>query len=358
MKYHISIVKKKLIILLVAVTCTGAGFAEDLRTLVNLKGYWKFSIGDDLNRAFPDFNDSNWAKVFVPQSWEENGYHNYNGYAWYRKKFTIKVPKAKQFLYLNIGYIDDADEVYINGQLVGASGEMGPQAQTAYHIPRMYPVPVEILNENGSNTIAVRVFDDFHEGGIIKGDVNISYDADQDKMDFDLSGYWKFETSASISPNNYGVITNRKGKIFLPGFWETRGYNNVDGRAVFSKQFIYPQNSSNVNKVLFVGVIDDVDEVYLNGTKIGSIRELRRKNRKYRYASPNLILRAYDIPENLLVRGGENIIEIIVEDHGGPGGIYRGPIGIVDQQKALSIAKKSVQDTRNKFEKCIDYWFD
>jgi sialate O-acetylesterase len=339
-------------------TPLGNAFAKDLRSLVNLKGYWKFTIGDDPAWASPDYNDTEWDKLFVPQSWESSGYSNYNGYAWYRKNFTITIPKAAKYVYLNLGYIDDADEVYVNGKLVGASGHMGPIAQTAYNIPRMYPVPREVLNHKAENVIAIRVFDDYHDGGIVGGDINISFDADQFKMNVDLTGHWDFETSRSVDENNRNVVSYREGKIFVPGFWEARGYNQLDGRAIYSKRFMYPDHLSTRDQILFAGYIDDVDEVYLNGEKIGTVRDLRRKNRKYSYASDNFILRAYTIPDHLLNKGGENVIEIIVRDHTGPGGIYDGPIGIVDMDTAKPIIIKSLKDTRSSFQKLLDYWFD
>lgn len=70
------------------------------------------------------------------------------------------------------------------------------------------------------------------------------------------------------------------------------------------------------------------------------------------------MLRAYDIPDHLLNRGGENTIEIMVRDHMGPGGIYDGPIGITDRETASPIINKSKKDNRNSFQKFLDYWFD
>ena len=46
--------------------------AEDLRTVTRLSGYWKFSVGDKLEWADPDFNDTNWDEIRVPDSWESD----------------------------------------------------------------------------------------------------------------------------------------------------------------------------------------------------------------------------------------------------------------------------------------------
>ncbi|MGQ1909589.1 beta galactosidase jelly roll domain-containing protein [Marinifilum sp. RC60d5] len=347
---------KIIILTLVLGLQAGSASSENLRSLVNLKGYWKFSVGDDPARAKPNFNDSKWEKIFVPQSWEHGGFEGYNGYAWYRKHFTLSIPNNLDFVYLYVGYIDDADEVYVNGQLVGTTGQFPPKAETAYDIPRMYPVPSYILNSNGDNIIAIRVFDDFHEGGIINGNIEIAYDLDQKRMNLDLSGYWNFESSIEVDSANKSVITSKLGKIFVPGFWEARGYNNYNGKAVYSKEFKYPFDLNRNDQVLFMGVIDDVDEVYLNGQKIGSVRDMKRK--RFSYAGNHLTLRAYEIPDNLLKHNSINSIEVIVEDFSGPGGIYKGPIGIIGENEAMSISKKSFKDTRSPFQKLIDYWFD
>jgi hypothetical protein len=37
--------------------------AEDLRKVVDLSGYWRFSIGDDSSWASPDYDDSEWDRI-------------------------------------------------------------------------------------------------------------------------------------------------------------------------------------------------------------------------------------------------------------------------------------------------------
>ena len=53
----------------------------------------------------------------------------------------------------------------------------------------------------------------------------------------------------------------------------------------------------------------------------------------------HLSFRVYPIPEYLLKRGGRNFIEVMVKDNGGPGGIYKGPIGITSRETAKEILK-------------------
>ena len=56
---------------------------------IDLEGNWRFSIGDDTAWASPYFKDNDWEKIKVPAMWEDQGFHGYNGYAWYRKTFDV-----------------------------------------------------------------------------------------------------------------------------------------------------------------------------------------------------------------------------------------------------------------------------
>jgi sialate O-acetylesterase len=74
--------------------------AENLRKIVSLSGYWKFSIGDDITWAGISYNDSGWDQIAVPGPWENEGYKDYNGYAWYRRTFKAGDMSANTTLYL------------------------------------------------------------------------------------------------------------------------------------------------------------------------------------------------------------------------------------------------------------------
>ncbi|MBP1691710.1 MAG: hypothetical protein H6Q32_1062, partial [Bacteroidetes bacterium] len=69
------------ILLFLAGTAT---FGQDLRTVLDLRGRWKFEVGDDPRWAEPSFSDKDWASLVVPSQWETQGFPGYDGYAWYR----------------------------------------------------------------------------------------------------------------------------------------------------------------------------------------------------------------------------------------------------------------------------------
>ena len=91
---------KTMLIASVALFLTGTARAEDFRKIISLSGTWKFSIGDDIRWASPSWDDSDWDQLNAPEQWERQGYDDYNGYAWYRKKVRIGELPANRPLYL------------------------------------------------------------------------------------------------------------------------------------------------------------------------------------------------------------------------------------------------------------------
>ena len=128
---------------------------DNLVLLQSLKGKWQFSIGMNDEWISPKFNDSSWESIKVPSPWEDEGFNGYNGYAYYRKKFNISSTYKDRMLYLNMGYIDDVDEVYFNGNKIGSKGSFPPNYNTAYDAERIYLIPESYINFDGSNLIAV-----------------------------------------------------------------------------------------------------------------------------------------------------------------------------------------------------------
>ena len=86
-------------------------------------------------------------------------------------------------LYLMMGRIDDADEVYLNGKEIGKSGKFPPDYVTAYDRTRKYIIPAGYLKEDGENVIAVKVYDSYLEGGIVDGPTGIYIDEDNDFLE-------------------------------------------------------------------------------------------------------------------------------------------------------------------------------
>ena len=118
----------------------------------------------------------------------------------------------------------------------------------------------------------------------------------------------------------------------VPGFWENQGFPDLDGYGWYRKAVILPKELKNETLILFIGAIDDADEVYINGEKIGSTGKFPGENyQDYNRRFYNRE-RFYFIPGKILRWQTENTVAIRVYDSGGDGGIYRGPVGITTRQ--------------------------
>jgi hypothetical protein len=95
-----------------------------------LDGKWQFHLGDNLAWANPSFNDSNWEKLSVDQPWGAQSHPSYTGFAWYRRHIAIDNPGHLPIknLAVLIPPVDDAYDLYWNGQKIGSYGGLPPHA--------------------------------------------------------------------------------------------------------------------------------------------------------------------------------------------------------------------------------------
>ena len=317
--------------------------ASDWKSLVSFRGSWLFTVGDDPAWSNPSTDVRDWDEINAPSAWERY-YEAYNGYAWYRKNFSLQDMPNTEVITLFLGYIDDVDEVFVNGQKVGQSGKFPPRYETAYNQERQYLIPVSLLNKT-KNVIAVRVFDEGREGGIVNADkFGLYYDRDQSLMKVDLSGTWKF--SIDDYGNMHDPYTNEENwtDIYVPMKWEQQGFSDYDGLAWYRKRFSMPEQLKGEELFFVLGKIDDYDKVYLNGKMIGRVEDLDAYSRFQRNNAYSLF-RIYQIPSNLLKN--KNLISVEVLDEHGFGGIYEGPIGIMTKNEIRDFQEKLRWDNRS-----------
>jgi sialate O-acetylesterase len=315
--------------------------AEDnLVLLKNLTGRWQFSIGINDEWISPKFDDSKWESIHVPAPWEDEGFNGYNGYAFYRKTFEIPSAYKDRTLYLNMGYIDDVDEVYLNGHKIGASGSFPPNYNTAYNAERIYYIPTEDINFDGSNLIAVKVYDSYDQGGIVSGDIGLYGGKTSVNLDLNLQSLWKFKTGDDPQRKEADFDDSGWSEIFVPAKWEDQGYRDYDGYAWYRKKFSFQANSDE-KMVLLMGKIDDIDQVFINGVLVGSTGKFpTRKWDDVSVGGEWTAFRGYYIPDGLLKKNQSNVIAVRVLDTGGAGGIYEGPVGLISQTKYIEYWRK------------------
>lgn len=320
-------------------------YSQDLNLIKDLSGRWKFSIGDKSEWAHPDYDDSHWEKIWVPKGWEEQGFHGYDGYAWYRTSFELPECSDKLSYYLQLGYIDDVDQIFINGKKIGQTGKFPPHYTTAFNAKRLYIIPHNLLHSGKTVNIAIRVFDEGGEGGIIHGNVAIMVDQSSLFPDVDLQGDWKFNTGdCSGLPDEMDY--KDWDEIYVPSTWEDQGYKNYDGIACYVTEFELSGQFVDDRMVLLLGKIDDLDMVYLNGELIGqsSHFEIATVNQRSDMYKVN---RGYFIPPGILNNNGNNVLVVKVLDYTGLGGIWDGSIGLITQDNYIDYWRKKRNSISN-----------
>ena len=146
---------------------------------MSINGVWKFKTGDSAAWSDPAFNDSAWDTIRAGKDFESQGVGKYDGIAWYRKSVVIPSSMKKGLssnypnLYIILGKIDDADQVFLNGQFIGSTGSMEKNDEISYSTERKYLIGLEQIKWDAENVIAVRVNDFSGNGGLYKGPYEI-----------------------------------------------------------------------------------------------------------------------------------------------------------------------------------------
>lgn len=164
--------------------------------------------------ARPGLDDSSWKSIQLPCMVQEL-WPSVNGIFWFRKTVEIPAGWAGKDLTLSLGPVDDFDETYWDGELVG-SGELWNKA-------REYTVPARLVRE-GKAVITVRCTDDHGEGGIY-GAPDLLYIQGPDGQKIRLDNEWKVTLSVSFEgipkstarePNMPTVLYNAMIKPLAP----------------------------------------------------------------------------------------------------------------------------------------------
>lgn len=141
--------------------------------------------------------------------------------------------------------------------------------------------------------------------------------------DISLAGEWLFHTGDDSTWKQPGYDDSGWERVELPASWEAHSdytENNVFGW--YRKHVTIPEEWSGHALTFLLGTIDDVDETFLNGEKIGQTGQFP-PNYETAYAQ----VRRYTASSELIDFGSENVIAVRVYDGGGGGGLNGGPLG-------------------------------
>lgn len=230
----------------------------------------KFHMGDNPEWKALNFDDSSWKSVATDITWQGQNMLKENTCGWYRVKFVL--PKSmlensdnKSVVVFDLNKIDDADEAYLNGKLIGKTGsipQQGVSYETKFDVHRIYSLPVNDarLNWGGENILAVRAYNGTGDGGMNGGPITISVPSNSDYIEITSSqtDVTRKTGMCTVKLHNQLKVT-QKGKLVITTTDPATGsaIGKVSKNVVLksegdaSMSFKYPSNKLTLVKVSF-----------------------------------------------------------------------------------------------------------
>ncbi|MBP1657698.1 MAG: hypothetical protein H6Q31_2299 [Bacteroidetes bacterium] len=194
-------------------------------------------------------------------------------------------------------------------------------------------------------------------GGIVQGPLQIQEDTTPLVLAQSLEGKWKFTKGDDLAWAQPGFNDKGWQAVEVPSFWETQGFKHYDGYGWYRLRFRPSDALKDQHLILFMGKIDDFDEVYLNGERIG---KTGRFDDSAEPSGSNILYRnwrAYTIPAGLLKFRADNVIAVRVYDMFMHGGIYEGPVGLVRREDYMKWESASAKEEKQKNPWRFFEWF-
>ena len=148
---------------------------------------WRFNIDPtDTGRlaswGSPNFNDSSWGYLDGGKTWQEQGYPNYIGAAWYRKWVELPPNNAKR-LYLIFGGASSQYALFVNGKMVSDHISAGNSTYNTM----TYTEITDSFQKGKPNLIALRINAWSNYGGLSALPVEISDAVPPGMLEFTLT---------------------------------------------------------------------------------------------------------------------------------------------------------------------------
>ena len=174
-KLVVAIVAATLLTLALLIVDLASGGRPDPPALraaaILLDGPWRFRTGDAPHSADADTDDRGWETIDMTAApgshdgdvglpdyvagWMAHGHAGYHGFAWYRRAVTVP-PGDASWDILGPTLVEDGYELYWNGQLLGGSGNLGPDPRVVGTRPLRFALPADVAGTRG--VLAVRAY--------------------------------------------------------------------------------------------------------------------------------------------------------------------------------------------------------
>ncbi|MEZ4985181.1 MAG: sialate O-acetylesterase [Saprospiraceae bacterium] len=140
-------------------------------------------IGLQQNWSSPNVSIAGWGTMMIPKSWESDALPGRDGSVWFKRTFTLTTTQAASDIQLSIGRVDDSDQTWVNGHLVGSTA-LNPGLVRTYNVPASYLLA-------GENQITIRVRDYGYTGGLLGGSSDMK--VQRDIWQVPLAGNWYYK---------------------------------------------------------------------------------------------------------------------------------------------------------------------
>ncbi len=150
---------------------------NDVQQTIDLEKNWKFSP-DDNNVGISekwytvDFDDSKWASINAGLRWEDQGFKDVDGIAWYRKVVDIPIEWKGKDVWIKFAGVNDAYTLYVNGVQVSSYGD----SKYSFAGKPSFTKVTKKIKYGKANLIALRVDDWGNSGGLWHTPVIITID--------------------------------------------------------------------------------------------------------------------------------------------------------------------------------------
>jgi hypothetical protein len=123
-----------------------------------LDGKWQFSLGDDMGWAAPAFDDSHWEQITADSPWGAQGHPAQTGMGWYRRHVKITpVAGADEKFAILMPPVDDAYELYWNGEKIGQLGTLPPHPSFFVTHRHSFALPISAIGPT-DGVLAIRAW--------------------------------------------------------------------------------------------------------------------------------------------------------------------------------------------------------
>lgn len=131
---------------------------NDKSTRIYMTDSFEWALTDAESTIY-DADQLNYMPVSFKHSYNlEQLVGSFGNYVWLRGKFTIPEALKNQDLALSVAYLHFADKVWINGNFAGSYGHFPPKEASALYQGHCYDFPQFYLNQEGENTILIKVW--------------------------------------------------------------------------------------------------------------------------------------------------------------------------------------------------------